>query len=204
MGRLSRLAIGAVCFMLATAVVVAQNPPAATAPAAGATTDLYPLKNGSKWTYKIGDSQVIEVKVDKIDNGEATLVTLVNGKAVAKESVKVQADGVYRTKINDSTITPPVKFLALPPKKDTSWQVETKVQDQAIKGKFTIKEEKLKEKIRDKEYETVVVDGPDFEIAGTKTSIKYWFAPGKGIVKLSYSIAGNEAVLELTDYTEGK
>ena len=42
------------------------------------------------------------------------------------------------------------------------------------------------------------------EIAGTRTGVKYWFAPGKGIVKLSYTIAGTEAVLELVEYTEGK
>lgn len=200
MRRSPRLLAGAV-LVLSLGAAVAQTPPAG-APAA--TTDLFPLKANSKWTYKVGDAQTIEVKVDKIENGEATLTTSVNGKAVAKESLKVQADGVVRTKINDAAITPPVKILQLPAKKGDTWAVDAKVQEQPIKGKFTTKEDKEKVKVRDKDYEAVVVDGPEFEIAGTKTSVKYWFAPGKGVVKLSYSIAGNEAVLELTEYAEGK
>lgn len=203
MRRISRLVLGAVMVMAASAAVVAQDAKD-KAPAAGAANDLFPLKPGSKWTYKVGDNQTIEVKVDSITSGEATLTTLVNGKPVAKESVKVQPDGVFRTKINESPITPPVKFLALPAKKDASWQVDSKVQDQVIKGKFTITEEKEKIKVREKDYEAVVVSGPEFDIAGTKTSVKYWFAPTRGVVKLSYTIAGNEAVLELADYTEGK
>ena len=54
------------------------------------------------------------------------------------------------------------------------------------------------------EFETVCVDGPEFEIAGTKTAVKFWFAAGKGQVKISYSIGGNEQVLELKEYSEGK
>jgi hypothetical protein len=203
MRRTSRLVLGAVMVMAASAAVVAQDNKD-KAPAAGATTDLFPLKPGAKWTYKVGENQTIEVKVENVTSGEALLTTLVNGKPVAKESVKVQADGVYRTKINDSPITPPVKFLALPPKKGADWQVDSKVQDQPIKGKFTLTEEKEKVKVRDKEYEAAVVNGPEFDIAGTKTAVKYWFAKDKGVVKLSYTIAGNEAVLELADYTEGK
>ena len=204
MRRLLRPVLGAVMVMAASAAVVAQDKDKAAPAAAGATTDLFPLKPGSKWTYKVGDNQTIEVKVENVTSGEATLTTLVNGKAVAKESVKVQPDGVYRTKINESAITPPVKFLAIPAKKDNSWAVDSKVQDQAIKGKFTVTDEKEKVKVRDKDYEAVVVNGPEFDIAGTKTAVKYWFAPTKGIVKLSYTIAGNEAVLELAEFTEGK
>jgi hypothetical protein len=204
MRRISRLALGAAVVMAASAAVVGQDPAKAPAPAAAATTDLFPLKAGSKWTYKVGDNQTIEVKVETVTGGEALLTTLVNGKPVARESVKVQPDGVFRTKINDSPITPPVKFLELPAKKDKSWPIDSKVQDQAIKGKFTITDEKEKAKVRDKDYEAVVVNGPEFDIAGTKTAVKYWFAPGKGIIKLSYTIAGSDAVLELVDYTEGK
>ena len=199
MRRFPRLVAGA-ALLLTLGVAVAQTPPAA----APAGTDLFPVKFGSKWTYKVGEAQTIEVKVDKVDADGATFTTSVNGKTVAKETYKVSADGVVRTKINDAAITPPVQILKLPAKKDASWPVEAKVQEQPIKGKFPIKDEKEKVKVKEKDYEAVVVDGPDFEIAGTKTSVKYWFAPGKGIVKLSYSIAGNEAVLELTEYAEGK
>jgi hypothetical protein len=200
-------------FAVSVSTLVAQTPPAAppaaTPPAAAAapmaTTDLYPLKTGSKWTYKLGDAQTVTIVVDAIKDGEATLSTQVNGKAVAKESVKVQADGVYRTKINDTAVTPPVKFLALPAAKDAKWVVDSKVTEQPVKGTFTVKDLKEKIKTKDnKEYEAVVVDGPEFDIAGQKTSVKQWFSPTKGLVKLSYVINNYESTIELVEYVEGK
>lgn len=205
MRRLTRSLFGALLVLAGTTVVLAQD---ASTSAKAATSEYYPLKQGNKWVYKVGDTTTIEMKVDKMEGGEATLNTYVNGKQVASESVKVTEEGVTRTKINNTPINPPVKFLALPVKKDNKWKVESTIkvsgQDHAIKGEFTLVDDKAKVKVRDKEYDTVIVDGPEFDIAGTKTSVKYWFSPGKGVVKLTYNIAGNEAVLELTEFTEGK
>lgn len=178
--------------------------PAAPA-AAPATSDLFPLKAGAKWKYKLGDAQEVEIVVENISKeGEATLVTRVQNKPVAKETVKVMADGVYRTKINDSPITPPVKFLALPVKKDTSWTIDSKIQDQTIKGKYTIKDEKEKVKVGGKDYEAVYVDAPELEVAGTKTVVKAWYSLGKGMIKLTYTINNYDATIELLEYSEGK
>lgn len=222
MRRITRWMLGTFVAVVAVATVAAQAPPApapaptpapaaapqpaVAPPAAAATlTDLFPTKAGSKWTYKIGEAQTIEVRVDSAKDGEAVLSTVVGGKSVAKETIKVQADGVYRTKVNDSPINPMVKILALPAKKDTKWLVETKVQEQTVKGNFVIKEEKESVTLKDtKKYEAVVVESTDLDVAGTKTTVKTWFAPGKGMIKLQYSINGNEATLELTDYVEGK
>jgi hypothetical protein len=152
----------------------------------------------------------VEVKVAATDKpGEAKLDTVVNGKSVASETVEVKADGIYRTKINNTAIEPPVKFLELkdgkPAAKGASWAVDSKIQQQPIKGKFSIKDDKEKVKVAAGEFEAVVVEGPDFEIAGNKTTVKYWFVAGKGVVKLSYTIGtANEQVLELKEYTEGK
>jgi hypothetical protein len=174
---------------------------------AQSSSDYYPLKAGTKWVYKVGES-TITVKVASVDASGATLETLVNDKAVASEVIQVKPDGIYRTKINKLDIKEPVKILDLkdgkPNVKGTKWKVDSKVSDQPVKGEFTIKEDKEKVKVPAGDFEAVVVDGPDFEIAGTKTGVKYWFSPGKGIVKLTYSIAGNEAVLELKEYSEGK
>ena len=204
MRRLTRIVVGAVVVLAASTAVVAQQPSAAGTPG----SEYYPLKVGNKWVYKVGDTTTIEMKVEKIDAGEATLNTYVNNKQVASEAVKVQADGILRTKINGTAINPPVKFLALPVKTGEKWSVNSKItvtgQEHAIKGEFVVKNDKEKIKVKEKDYETVVVDGPEFDIAGTKTAVKYWFAANKGVVKLTYNIAGNEAVLELTEFTEGK
>jgi|YNPBryunderm2012_1023409.scaffolds.fasta_scaffold41544_1 hypothetical protein len=195
MRRTMRMTFGILAFATAT-IALAQSP-----------IDYYPLKKDTKWVYKVGDN-TIEVKVAESGKDGAKLDTIVNGKTVASEMVKVEADGIYRTKINTAAIEPPVKFLELkdnkPAAKGTKWSVDSKVQQQVVKGEFSITADKDKVKVPQGEHEAVVVDGPNFEIAGTKTAVKYWFAPKIGIVKLSYSIGGNEAVLELKEFTEGK
>jgi hypothetical protein len=196
MRRTMRLALGAVV-LLAASVAMAQN----------ATTELYPLKKDTKWVYKVGET-TITVRVSNVDANGATLETLVNDKAVASEVIQVKSDGVFRTQINKAKIEPPVMILKLNGgkvgAKGDKWDVNSKIQDQPVKGSFTIAEDKEKVKVPAGEFESVVVNGPDFEIAGTKTGVKYWFAKDKGVVKLTYSIAGNDAVLELKEYTEGK
>ena len=39
------------------------------------------------------------------------------------------------------------------------------------------------------EFEAVLVEGVDLDVAGTKTTVRLWFVKDKGIVKLSYKIA---------------
>jgi hypothetical protein len=199
MRRTVRTALGCLVLLAATAVA-AQTQPAAT-------SDYYPLKVGTKWVYKVGET-TITVKVASADGSGAVLDTMVNDKSVATEVIQVKADGIYRTKINKADITPGVKILELkdgkPAPNGTEWGVDSKVQDQPVKGKYKLTGDKEKVKVPSGEYEAVVVDGPAFEIAGTKTGVKYWFAPKLGIVKLTYNIAGNEAILELKEFTEGK
>ncbi len=195
MRRTVRFAVGAVVLLAASAAM------------AQTTTEFYPLKKDTKWVYKVGET-TITVKVASTTADTATLETMVGDKTVASEVIQVKADGVYRTKINKADIAPPVKILELKDgkavAKGTAWKVDSKIQDQPVKGSFTVKDDMETVKVPLGEFKAVVVEGPDFEIAGTKTGVKYWFVAGKGIVKLTYSIAGNDAVLELKEYTEGK
>lgn len=177
---------------------------------AGATTDYYPLTKGSKWTYTMGSTEVV-VKVTEVEkDGAAKLVTEHSGKAVANETVAVKPDGVYRTKINDTPIDGGgVKILGLKDGKATKgdkWDVKAKVQTSEVTGSFETKEITPKVTIGGKDYTDVVaVEGPKFTIAGTDTSVKYWFAPKVGIIKLSYSIGGTESTpLELKSFEAGK
>lgn len=174
-----------------------------------ATTDYYPLAKGNKWTYLMGQTEVV-VEVTDVANGEAKLVTKHQNKVVADESIKVTADGVYRTKINNTAIEGGgVKILNLKDGKATKgdkWQVKSKVQQAEVSGEFEVKDTAGTLKIGTNDYKDVVnVEGPKFVIAGTETAVKYWFAPKSGIVKLSYTIAGSESVpLELKSFEAGK
>jgi hypothetical protein len=196
--RTLRLVAGAVV-ILAAGSVLAQ-------PLAG--SDLFPLKAKSKWVYKVADKEVTVTVAgtEKFNNEDCIkLETSADGQVKASELFYVKADGIYRAKVKDDKVDPAVKILALPAKKDATWKVESKVGNQTVKGDFKITDDRATVKVPAGEFkDAVVVESPDFDIAGTKTVIKQWFVPGKGLVKISYTIQGQESTLELKEYVEGK
>jgi hypothetical protein len=194
-----RVWVGAALLLSGTFSLIAQEPKAA----APASTEYYPLKLKSKWVYKTND-QSVEIEAVSAEKGGFKLETKVNNKTVAAEVVEVTAEGVFRSSVKGDKIDPPLKFLALPVKKDAEWTVNSKVGMQTIKGKFTIKSENESVTVPAGKYDTVLVDGPELDIAGTKTAVKYYFAKNVGVVKLSYEIQGTSVVLELKEYVEGK
>ncbi|VTR97110.1 DUF3108 domain-containing protein [Tuwongella immobilis] len=195
-----RLMMGLACLGLMTLISTthAQGP---------AESSYYPLKPGTKWTYVVQGTTIV-MKVEKLEKiGEtmcAKIDTIINEKSVANEHVAVAADGIYRHAINGMVPASPVKFFALPVKVDggDSWTVDTKIKDKAVKGKFVTKKEKVK--VPAGEYDAIQVDGADFEIDGQKTSVKFWFADKVGIVKLSFSLGGMDATLELEKFEAAK
>lgn len=207
--RAIRVAVGAAAVLFG-GVLLAQPK---DAPADG----YFPLKIKSKWTYKIGDNDVTVsvVKVDKVGTEDHYQVDTFVGKeakpgeAKTSEWYVVRPDGVYRTRVKDDKLDPYVKVLPLPVKKDTAWDINSKLGTQTIKGTLKVKEEKVKVKVKgaagDVEYDAVLVEGDGVDVAGAKTAIRVWFAKNHGIVKEELSVAGDEKrVLELFKYEEGK
>jgi hypothetical protein len=171
-----------------------------------AAPNYYPTKKGSRWVYKVGETTMATVvtAVEEKDGAKLlTVDTVVNDKTVATERLSVSDKGVFRTHINKAAIEPPVCILKSPVKAGEAWEVASKIQDQATVGTFTVVGVEAVT-VPAGAFKAVVVDGPDFEIAGTKTGVKYWFAPDVGLVKIAYTIAGTAAVLELKDFTPGK
>jgi DUF3108-like len=192
---MKRYAFGSVTFLALAVALTAQE-------GGGKETEWYPLKKDTTWTYKVPGNSIV-MKVTNAQDKDGTKVeTLVNGKSIASEHIQVKDDGVYRTSINGLKPESPVRFLKLPPKEGESWDVETKIQGQAVKGKFTTSKEKVT--VPAGSYDAIKVEGKDFDIAGMKTNITYWFAEKVGIVKLSFSLGGTDAVLELEKYEPGK
>lgn len=181
---------------------------ASTAVAQGPASDLFPLKKGNKWVYKV-DAQEVTVEVvgsEKVDKDELMkVVTKVGGQEKATEYYLVKADGIYRAKVNNDKIDPPVMILKLPVKKGETWKIDSKVNTQTVKGEFKVADDNVKVTVPAGTFEkAVLVEGNDLDIAGTKTSVKQWFVAGKGIVKLTYTIQQTESTLELKEFTAGK
>jgi hypothetical protein len=171
----------------------------------------YPLKKGTTWTFKaptkMGGAQTITVQVTGGDKDGAKVETIIKDKdgkdkSVASETVVVQDDGLYRTTVNGVKSDAPVRFLKLPPKKGESWEVETKIQGQAVKGTFSADEEEVT--VPAGKYKAIKVEAKDFSVAGLKTTIACWYAEKVGIVKQSFRVGDTEVVLELEKFAEGK
>jgi hypothetical protein len=171
--------------------------------------DYFPLKVKAKWIYKLGDNEVMVsvVKIDKMGGEDQYQVDTVVGKdPKTTEWYAVRSDGVYRTKVKDDKLDPPVKVLPAQVKKDATWDVNSKLGTQTIKGTMKIVNDKEKITVGMTDYETVFVEGKDLDVAGTKTTVRIWYAKDRGIVKEEFLFQGGEKpfLLELKEYSEGK
>ncbi|MCS6866621.1 MAG: hypothetical protein RMJ56_02830 [Gemmataceae bacterium] len=198
MWRTTRSLIGAMVVLCGSSVL-AQQPPK------GSGEDYFPLIKGAKWTYKVGDNEVIVtvVKSETINKEEHFQVdTIVGKEPKTSEWYVVRSDGIYRTKVKDDKIEPPIKVVPLPIKKDETWKVESKLGTQSIKGTLKIVNDKEKIKVQGTEYETVLIEGKDVDVAGAKTTLRIWLAKDRGIVKEEFLLQGGETLLlELKSYT---
>ncbi len=197
--RTIRSVLGAAVVLFGGALLA--QPPK-EAPAGG----YFPLKKGTKWTYKAGDNfvEVVVVKGEKAGD-EFQVDTLVGKEPKTTEMYIVKADGVYRTRVKDDKLDPHVKVLALPIKKDATWDISSKVGTQAVKGTMKVMDDMAKVTTPAGEFVTVFVEGKDMDIAGAKTTVRLWFAKDRGIVKEEFVLQTNEVVkLELSKYEEGK
>lgn len=195
-----RLVLGAAAVMFGS-VLLAQ-------PKSAPTDSYFPLKAKTKWVYRVGDNEVTVavVKAEKVNNEEQYQVdTIVGKEPKTTEWYVVRADGVYRTKVKDDKLDPYIKVLPIPAKKDTTWDVNSKLGTQTIKGTMKVLNDKDVIKLFGTDYETILVEGKDMDVAGAKTTVRIWFAKDRGIVKEEFVLQGGEKLsLELKEYSEGK
>jgi hypothetical protein len=171
------------------------------------TTPYYPLVVGNTWNYKVGENR-FSLKVTKMekvggtgkDSGVncARMEMIVNGKPASFEHLAVIGDALVRYSREGKLVTPPIPFLKLPPKKGATWEIESKVDGQLVKGKFISGEEEVK--VPAGTFKTVTVTGQDIEANGVKVALKYFFAEKVGLVKQVIDYAGEKAIIELEKF----
>jgi len=170
-----------------------------------ATHPYFPLKVGSEWTYKVQGGP-IKVKVagpEKVGMISGyKLETSAGNKVAATETVAVTEEGVKRLNVNGLSPETPILFLPKDPNVNKSWEVNTKVSGQTIKGNFTANTEKVT--VPAGTYDTIHVKGSEMVIGTTSTTVEYWFAKDVGIVKLRFTLGSQDATLELESYSAGK
>lgn len=169
-------------------------------------SEYYPIAVGTVWTYKTSEG-VVTTKVVKHEDVGGVLcarleATMADNKKTS-EYIRVTNDGVYRHQASEQTITKPLLFLKVPPKKDQTWDVDSTVLGKTLKGTFTVEIGSIT--VAGKKYEDVaIVKSPNFEIDGQKLPHTYYFAKGVGLVKQVVEFAGEKVTMELDSYTPAK
>jgi O-succinylbenzoate synthase len=178
-------------------------------------TPYYPLKVGTTWHYRAGDSKftIRVVRHEKV--GEvlcALLETKRDGKVVGSEHLAVTADGVYRYDLTyqragsrsdekksaayvSGSFRPPMLILKLPPKKGDSWKVDSKSDGQNFRGSFQVGAQEIT--VPAGVYKTFRVASQDLEVNALKPTITTFFAEGVGMVKQIISVGEAKIEIEL-------
>jgi hypothetical protein len=173
------------------------------------TTDYYPLTVGNTWQYKVGTTGFLlkvakkeKVKTDKGDIECARIELVTNNKTASFEHIGITPDAIVRYTFEGKPAAPPIPFFKLPPKKGASWEVDSKIDGQVLKGKFTSGEEEIK--VPAGSFKTVTVTGKDLDVNGRKMTLTYYFADKVGMVKQVIELEGQKIIIELEKFEPAK
>jgi hypothetical protein len=201
MRHVLRLALGP-ALILCAGTALADPPPVPT------DANYFPLAKGTKWVYKVGDNEVTVVATgsERVkDEDWYTLESRVGREAKTTEMYAVRDTGVYRMKIQEDPLVPPVKVLPLPVRAGDTWVVNSKIGSQSVKGTLALTSDRARVKVPAGEFDAVLVEGSDLDIPGAKTSVRIWYAHGYGIIKEEFVLqTGDKVVLELVKFEPGE
>ena len=114
-------------------VIATALPDGAQAPPAQKNVpDYYPLKPGATWTYDLdpGNGRKIRVtnqiaRIETIDGKSmARVETVINGRVALTQHLLSTPEGVFRCRMSDADVSPPLCFLKYPFKEGETWKAE--------------------------------------------------------------------------------
>jgi hypothetical protein len=200
--------------VMAAVPAVAQSTDKAKADAgAGAGTgDYYPLKVGTKWTYELDSGQpqkpivtsVIAAEENAEGKGLARLEVYINGQKVPNsEHLMTNKDGVFRVRINNQDLNPPLCLLKYPLKTGQKWASKMTAMGEEMDVSCTQgpEEEVQVPAGKYKAVPSTIVtsqtkpDGGEVKIINT-----FWFVDNVGMVKQKMDLGGKIILMELSKY----
>lgn len=186
-------------------------------------TPYYPLKVGTTWYYRAGESK-FTIRVARHEKvGEvlcALLETIRDGRVVGSEHLTVTGDGVYRHDLTSpqlqsdpkdktktvkipvkQTVKPPILVLKLPPRTGDNWKVDSKGDGKTFRGAFQVAEQEIT--VPAGSYKTFRVTSQDLEVNSLKPTITTFFAHGVGMVKQIIAMGDAKIEIELEKFEAG-
>jgi hypothetical protein len=193
-------------------VLATTLPGGAQAPAAKQELpDYYPLKPGTKWTYELdpGNGRKIRAtnQITKLETLDGKLMarmeTVINGRVATTEHLIGTPMGVFRYRMRDIEVSPPVCFLKYPFREGEAWVAEPKIGRLQLKMSFQSGRAEQVTSIAGK-YDAVTV-AYVIDLNGTPAKTTSWYAPNVGLVKQSTEIGGDKTTtMELVTFEAGK
>jgi hypothetical protein len=167
----------------------------------------FPMRDGTIWNYKAGDSK-FTLKVVKHETVQtsncARIETIQDGKSIASEDLFVKDGSVYRLRTDDKLIDPPVLVLKQPAKPGDVWTIDSNTESKtSLRGTFKYGEEQITVAGEKDQVQAVTVHCDDLEANGAKYAFTTYYVKDKGMVKQVINAGGLEVVIELEKYEPG-
>ena len=161
-----------------------QAPPAKTRLA-----DYYPVRAGSRWTYELdtGNDRKFRMtnqiaKIETIDGKPlARFETVINGMVAGTQHLLSTPEGVFRYRMGDAEISPPLCFLKYPFKEGETWIAEPMIGDEHMKISFKTGRREQVMSLGGK-YQAVSVV-MEIDVNGNRVKTTSWYAPEVGLVR---------------------
>lgn len=192
------------------------------------TTPLYPLKVGTRWTYAVTGgkddakddakkSVTIEVEreepfVRKKKGADGKdiefkntgfILKMTSGAKEQRDHVVVLEDGVYKVRVADTQMKPPLCAIKLGPDAGKGWEADSKSGNTTVKGSFTVHSANLK--VPAGNYEKAfLISFTNNVIGKDRVEVDCWYVLNVGMVKQRVLQKGHETVLELEKYEPAK
>jgi hypothetical protein len=161
----------------------------------------YPLRVGMHWVYRGAGLPLARrvVRHERVGEFDCALIESRRGnKPFLLEHVCTRPDGVYLVAVDGNRITPPLRFLKLPPHGGESWTIGFREGNAARTGVYLL--EKGEVTVPAKKYHALILRGEIQENGMPKRAFTYWFAEGVGMVKQAVRGDKRTLVYELESF----
>ncbi len=173
--------------------------------------DYYPLKVGTKWNYELDAGQPQKGMITSVIAAEentdgkpiARLEVYINGqKAQTTEHLMSNKDGVFRVKISNQELEPPLCILKYPLKPGQKWDTKTTAMRQQldVTCKQGAEEDVQVPAGKYKAVPCTIETSQQAPQGPMKIVNTYWFVDDVGVVKQKMDIGGKVILMELTKY----
>jgi hypothetical protein len=198
--------LAGILIVIATALPGSAQAP----PAEKKLIDYYPLKPGTKWTYDLdpGDGRKIRVanqiaRIDTIDGKSmARLETVINGRVAVTQHLLSTPGGLFRYRMGEANVSPPLCILKYPIKEGETWEAEPMIGQEHLKLSF--KSGRLQEvRLTAAKYQAISVVC-EIKVAGTQVKTTSWYAPDVGMVKDTRKFGDRTITMDLVAFEVGQ